>query len=119
MFDRALQFISHKSETLWIFLAILFLSAALEVVGDVIVAKALTSTGLVRVLSILAGGVVLLCYSLLINATGKELTPMLATYVACFFFVSQLMNPSTITVRSAAAFVLVAIAAWLCWPQEN
>ena len=119
MFDRSLQFISHKSETLWIFLAILCLSALLEVVGDVVVAKALANTGLVRILLILAGGVVLLTYSLLINATGKELAPMLATYVACFFFVSQVLKPSTITIRSAVAFVLVATAAWLCWPQEK
>ena len=119
MFDRSLQFISNKSETFWIFIAILSLSALLEVVGDVVVARALTNTGIVRLLLIFAGGVVLLTYSLLINATGKELAPMLATYVACFFFVSQLMKPSTITLRSAVAFVLVAIAAWLCWPQEK
>lgn len=116
MFDSALQFMTRFSKDQFTFLAILLVAAVLEVMGDVAVSKGLQHKGLVRIAIVLAGGAVLLGYSLLINATGRELTPMLVTYVACFFFVSLLWKPSEITPRSASALVLVAIAAWLCWP---
>ena len=119
MFDTALQSVARISKNHYTFFLILCVAALLEVMGDVVVNRALQHQGLIRVVVILAGAVVLLAYSLLMNATGRELGPMLATYIACFFVGTQLMKPSAITLRSAGALVLVAIAGWLCWPAEK
>ena len=109
--------IGRLAENRGVFLTILCLSAVLEVAGDVIINKALGTQGMNRGILIAVGAAVLLVYSLLLNATGKDLGPMLAVYVACFFVVAQLIDiyktqelPGW---QSITATGLVALAAWL------
>ncbi len=112
-----IDWIGSLAENRGAFLAILCLSAVLEVAGDVIINKALGSQGANRGILIVTGAAVLLAYSLLLNATSKELGPMLAVYVACFFVVAQLIDIyKTQTLpgwQSITATGLVALAAWL------
>ena len=112
-----IDWIGRLAENSGAFITILCLSAVLEVAGDVIVNKALGVHGVSRGILIVIGAVVLLAYSLLLNATGKDLGPMLAVYVACFFVVAQLIDiykaQSLPGWQSIAATGLVALAAWL------
>jgi small multidrug resistance family-3 protein len=73
--------------------ALLLLAAGLEVGGDALVRLGLLSEAVpARAGLILAGGLVLLAYGLLVNTPSWDFGRLLGVYVSLFFLVAQAVN---------------------------
>ena len=71
----------------------LLAAALLEVGGDALVRGGLNAGSMPSRLGLIgAGGVVLLLYGLMVNASAWDFGRLLGVYVAVFFIVAQLVN---------------------------
>lgn len=68
--------------------AILILAAGLEVGGDALIRIGLTGPAY----SLVAGGIALVAYGLLVNQSGLDFNRLMGVYIAVFFVVSQVIS---------------------------
>lgn len=73
-------------------LVALLAAAVLEAAGDALIRSGLRSAGAMRILLMLAGGLVLFSYGYTVNAPDWDFGRLIGIYVVFFFLVAQLMS---------------------------
>ncbi len=85
----------------------LLAAALLEVGGDALIRAGLHAGSLALRLGLIgAGGLVLLSYGLVVNASAWDFGRSLGVYVAVFFVIAQLMNLAAFGVRPATGVLV-------------
>lgn len=101
--------------------SLLILATTLEASGDAIVRVGLTHPSvLTRVLLLMAGGCMLLCYGVTLNLAHLDWGRLIGAYVATFFTIAQIINviafrtPPSLPIVVGGLFIIAggAIITW-------
>jgi small multidrug resistance family-3 protein len=107
-----------------IVLSLLLVATTLEAGGDAVVRVGLHQPGTgVRMVLLLAGGIMLFCYGVVLNQAPFDFGRLIGAYVATFFVVGQVINlvafgtPPSLPVAVGGLLIIIGGAVITLWDR--